>query len=93
MIVLSDCVGIETHFKLQLLFGFEQSLSDLNLKNSFFFNLLILQEPIDIFLIDIADDNSNEFGIAAIWLCDYFSFEINDRRLKYKLRIDALAFN
>lgn len=55
MIVLANSIRIKTNFKLQFLFGLQSTFSLLYLKNSFFFDLIILQMPIYIFLIDITD--------------------------------------
>ena len=92
MIVLPDCIRVETDSELQFFFRFECSFGNFDLINSIFLDLVIIEMPVHIFFINIADGDSDIFWIASVRFCDDFSFEIDDGGFKEKLRVDAFTF-
>lgn len=92
VVVVPNSVRIEANLELQLLLRPQRSLRLLNLEDPLLLDLVILQEPVDILLIDIADRHSDELRVAPIWFCHYLSLEVYKGGLEDKLRVDALAF-
>jgi hypothetical protein len=78
VVILSYCVGVEAHFEFEFFLRFECSLGNFNIENTVLFYLIILQMPVDIFLIDIADCHSDKLRIASVRFGHYFSLEVDD---------------
>ena len=76
MVVLSDCVRIETDFEFQLLFGLQCSFGNFYIEYSIFFNFIIFEVPVNIFFINVTDSNRDKFGVASVRFSNYFSLEI-----------------
>jgi len=93
VVVLSYYVRIEAHFEFKLLFWLQSSFGHFNVEDTIFFDLFIIQVPIDILLINVADGHINELGITSVRLCYYFSFEVYDRRFEQKLRVYAFTLD
>lgn len=92
MLVISHWKRVETDLELKFFLRFQNSRSDVDLENTFLPNLFVLEFPLHFFLVNVADSHVDELGVASVWLSHDFPFEVNQGRLKQKLRVDTLAF-
>ena len=93
MVVLSDGVGVETDPELQFLLGFEGALGDVDLVYSLLLDVIVLEVPVDVLLIDIADGHSYVFGVATVGFGHDLPLEVDDRGFKKELGVYALTFD
>ena len=91
MVILSYLIGIETDFNLEFLIRFYFSFILWNLKYALFLYLFVIELPFDLILINILYENWHKLWVATIWFGDYFSFKINNRRLKDELGFYSIA--
>ncbi len=78
MVVLSHSIRIEANLELKFLLRSQHSFIDFHLENTFFFDLIIFQEPIHIFLINIADGNIDILWVASVRFGYYLSLEVDN---------------
>ena len=78
MVVLANGVGVEADPELQLLLGLEGALRDVNLVNSFLLDIVVLEVPVDILLVDVADGHGYVFGVAPVGFGHYLPLEVDD---------------
>ena len=93
MVVLSDGVGVETDPELQFLLGFEGALGDVDLVYSLLLDVIVLEVPVDVLLVDVADCNSYVFGVATVGFGHDLPLEVDDRGFKKELGVYALTFD
>ena len=92
MVIISNCIWVETDFEFQFFLGLQSPFNDINLENPILFDLFILKMPVDILLINIADGDCDKFRVASVRFSHYLPLEVNDGGLEKELRLNALAF-
>lgn len=91
MVIFSNLIRIETDFNLKFLIGFYFAFILWNLKYALFLDFFIIKLPFHLILINIFYENRHKLWVTTIWFGDYFSFKIDNWRLKDKLRFYSIA--
>lgn len=91
MMIITNLEGIKTYFNLYLLSWFYNTIWLLNLENSFFFYLFIIQTPCHILFLYICNSHSDKFRITSVRFGHNLSLKIYYWWLEDKLRFYCLT--